>query len=122
MENQPAKKSKKVWWVVGGIALAVTIIGIASDNSNTQILVPATQTANISQQVAPPTTPAPSSQTQLSNDNYYTNSDGNSIHSPAYSNTVPAGASAQCRDGSYSFSKHRSGTCSGGHGGVATWY
>jgi len=33
---------------------------------------------------------------------------------------VPAGATARCRDGTYSFSRHRSGTCSH-HGGVATW-
>lgn len=30
------------------------------------------------------------------------------------------GASARCRDGSYSHSRHHSGTCSG-HGGVAEW-
>jgi hypothetical protein len=30
------------------------------------------------------------------------------------------GSSAQCRDGSYSHSRHHSGTCSG-HGGVAQW-
>jgi hypothetical protein len=35
-------------------------------------------------------------------------------------NTAPAGASALCRDGSYSFSAHRRGTCSH-HGGVAQW-
>jgi len=34
--------------------------------------------------------------------------------------TVPAGATARCRDGAYSFSQSRSGTCSG-HGGVAEW-
>ncbi len=56
----------------------------------------------------------------LSNDNHYTNSAGNEVHSPAYSDSVPAGASAQCRDGSYSFSQSRRGTCSG-HGGVAKW-
>jgi uncharacterized protein DUF3761 len=33
---------------------------------------------------------------------------------------TPAGASARCRDGTYSFSRHRSGMCSH-HGGVATW-
>lgn len=33
----------------------------------------------------------------------------------------PGGATAKCRDGSMSFSKHRSGTCSR-HGGVAQWY
>lgn len=33
---------------------------------------------------------------------------------------APSNASAKCRDGSYSFSQHRSGTCSH-HGGVAKW-
>jgi len=58
----------------------------------------------------------------LSNDNYYINSEGNKVHSPAYSldNDVPAGASARCRDGTYSFSQSRRGTCSY-HGGVAQW-
>jgi len=56
----------------------------------------------------------------LSNSNYYTNSNGNTVHSPAYSNSVPSGASARCRDGTYSFSQSRRGTCSH-HGGVASW-
>lgn len=53
---------------------------------------------------------------------YYTNSSGNTIQSPSktQNNSVPLGATAICRDGSYSFSQHRSGTCSH-HGGVATW-
>jgi hypothetical protein len=33
---------------------------------------------------------------------------------------IPTGASALCRDGAYSFSQHRRGTCSH-HGGVARW-
>jgi Protein of unknown function (DUF3761) len=57
----------------------------------------------------------------LSNNNRYTNVDGQSVHSPAYSSGgVPAGATAQCADGTYSFSQHRQGTCSH-HGGVARW-
>ncbi|NCT55017.1 DUF3761 domain-containing protein [Candidatus Falkowbacteria bacterium] len=56
----------------------------------------------------------------LSNDNYYTNVDGNTVHSPAFAPSVPAGASAVCKDGTYSFSQNRRGTCSG-HGGVARW-
>ena len=56
----------------------------------------------------------------LSNDNYYTNSAGTSVHSPAYSNTIPTGATAKCADGTYSFSQSRRGTCSH-HGGVAEW-
>lgn len=56
----------------------------------------------------------------LSNNNYYKNTAGNEVHSPAYSNSIPAGASAQCGDGTYSFSQSRRGTCSH-HGGVARW-
>lgn len=63
---------------------------------------------------------APTSNSGLSNDNSYINVDGNQVHSPAYSNTVPSGATAICGDGTYSFSQHRSGTCSH-HGGVAQW-
>lgn len=57
---------------------------------------------------------------KLSNSRYYTNSNGQRIHSPAYSRSVPAGATAVCADGTYSFSQHRSGTCSH-HGGVSNW-
>jgi hypothetical protein len=39
---------------------------------------------------------------------------------PSRMGQVPSGASAQCRDGTYSYSKNRRGTCSH-HGGVATW-
>lgn len=53
---------------------------------------------------------------------YYTNHDGASIHRPAHTtdNQAPPGASAHCRDGTFSFSASRRGTCSR-HGGVATW-
>jgi hypothetical protein len=36
------------------------------------------------------------------------------------SGQAPAGATAECRDGSYSYSAHRRGTCSH-HGGVKRW-
>lgn len=62
----------------------------------------------------------PETNSTLSNDNYYTNVDGNIVHSPAYSSTIPPGATAICKDGTYSFSQNRRGTCSG-HGGVAEW-
>lgn len=38
----------------------------------------------------------------------------------ASASAPPPGATAQCRDGTYSFSQHHSGTCSH-HGGVARW-
>jgi len=48
----------------------------------------------------------------------YKNSAGNTVCRPAQTNT--GGATAQCRDGSYSYSQSRRGTCSH-HGGVARW-
>ncbi len=55
-------------------------------------------------------------------DNHYTATSGDEVHSPAYTSdgAAPPGASAQCRDGTYSFSEHHQGTCSH-HGGVASW-
>lgn len=51
---------------------------------------------------------------------YYTNVDGQRVRRPVFSKSAPSGATARCRDGSYSFSRHRRGTCSH-HGGVAQW-
>ncbi|BCZ23898.1 hypothetical protein MTY59_37530 [Mycobacterium senriense] len=63
---------------------------------------------------------------------FYQNSDGQCIPDPSSglppggapglvgSNGAPAGATAICRDGDYSFSTHHTGTCSG-HGGVRQW-
>ena len=52
----------------------------------------------------------------------YTNSRGEWVPSPTRTpnDSPPAGASARCRDGTYSFSRSRGGTCSH-HGGVADW-
>lgn len=68
---------------------------------------------------------------QSCGEGHYRNSAGRCIPSPQppqpapggrglVGPTVPAGATARCRDGTYSFSQSRSGTCSG-HGGVAEW-
>ena len=50
----------------------------------------------------------------------YTNSKGQTVKRPENCSTAPQGATAQCRDGTYSFSRSRRGTCSH-HGGVAKW-
>jgi len=52
----------------------------------------------------------------------YTNSRGEWVPSPTRTpnDSPPPGASARCRDGTYSFSRSRSGTCSH-HGGVGQW-
>jgi len=53
---------------------------------------------------------------------YYRNVNGICVHRPvqAQGPMPPKGATAQCRDGSYSFSQHRRGTCNH-HGGVVKW-
>ena len=50
---------------------------------------------------------------------YYTNTDGNRVHKPTFDTARPAGATARCADGSWSFSQHARGTCSH-HGGVSS--
>jgi hypothetical protein len=52
----------------------------------------------------------------------YVNARGATVAAPAdsFDGTAPPGASARCRDGMFSFSRTRSGTCSH-HGGVAQW-
>ncbi|BBZ30049.1 hypothetical protein MMAD_43440 [Mycolicibacterium madagascariense] len=57
----------------------------------------------------------------------YENSDGICIPDPSApggggsdGGAIPAGVTAVCRDGDYSYSTHHSGTCSG-HGGVSQW-
>jgi len=66
----------------------------------------------------PPVSPVPVDRPPTSGT--YTNVDGQQIQRPVMRDTAPAGASAHCRDGSYSFSTHRRGTCSH-HGGVGQW-
>jgi Protein of unknown function (DUF3761)/G5 domain len=64
---------------------------------------------------SPVATPAPNC-----TNGSYVNSAGNTVCSPEVSSGAPAGATAQCSDGTYSFSQTHSGTCSH-HGGVASW-
>lgn len=51
---------------------------------------------------------------------YYTNISGHRVHRPVYASHRPAGSTAHCADGTWSFSEHHRGTCSH-HGGVAGW-
>lgn len=50
----------------------------------------------------------------------YVNSKGETVKRPEHCSRAPQGATAQCRDGTYSFSRSRRGTCSH-HGGVEKW-
>jgi len=50
----------------------------------------------------------------------YVNGKGETVKRPENCSAAPQGATAQCADGTYSFSQSRKGTCSH-HGGVAKW-
>jgi len=68
---------------------------------------------------APTSAPVVAPQPNCTNGTYV-NSAGNTVCSPESAPTAPAGATAQCVDGTYSFSQSHSGTCSH-HGGVSSW-
>src|SRR5450755_4749980 len=61
-----------------------------------------------------------SAKTKCADNGTYVNSKGQTVPRPENCSAPPKGATAQCRDGTYSFSKGRRGTCSH-HGGVAKW-
>lgn len=54
------------------------------------------------------------------NNGTYVNSKGQTVQRPENCSAPPPGATAHCRDGTYSFSRSRRGTCSH-HGGVGKW-
>jgi hypothetical protein len=110
----------------------------ASSVPSTHALVTSTTTSTTTTTTLPPTTtttvyvPPPPATTHAfvapapppvsCPNGSYVNSSGNTVCSPYTppGGGAPAGATAKCSDGTYSFSQHRSGTCSG-HGGVAQW-
>lgn len=52
---------------------------------------------------------------------YYQSTDGSMVHGPTRTREAADGrVTADCRDGTFSYSHHHQGTCSG-HGGVAKW-
>ena len=97
------------------ITLILTMVVVMATTSMGSVLSAQAQTYDPYQTIDP-------YQSELSNDNYYTNVDGEQVHSPAYSTdgSVPQGATAECQDGTYSFSEHSRGTCSS-HGGIWQW-
>lgn len=81
--------------------------------SNEVTVEPIAKVVLIGTYVAPP----PVVEAPPSSGNGYVNSQGNFVSSPSDN---PAGATAKCRNGTYSYSQSRRGTCSH-HGGVAEW-
>ncbi|MGY6658464.1 DUF3761 domain-containing protein [Amycolatopsis sp. TRM77291] len=94
-----------------------------------QRFVPTTTAAvEVPKQVEPKPAKTPPKTTQAAKapnpaecgSDYYRNTDGACVHRPSAGPGAADGATALCKDGSYSYSQNRRGTCSG-HGGVRTW-
>lgn len=126
MDNPNKKWYQKKRFIIPAIALAI-IIGLNSGGNSPKQSVTAPQNQGTYSTYKQPASAikaveTPSQNNNLSNNNSYVNVDGNTVHSPAYSQNgqAPDGATAQCRDGTYSFSQNRRGTCSH-HGGVDEW-
>jgi hypothetical protein len=103
-------------WFAGSLMLAKVLL-----LATLMALAPATD-ARTPRHASKTASQAVPDESQLVEHGRYTNKSGESVHSPAHTKDgkAPSGASAQCRDGSYSFSRSHSGTCSR-HGGVAAW-
>ncbi len=99
---------------VNVLALAVVLLCQQSVVSQTQSSP--SQTANATADHSKPN----SGKVNCTSDGTYVNSNGQTVKRPENCSGPPDGASAQCRDGSYSFSHSRRGTCSH-HGGVSKW-
>jgi hypothetical protein len=67
-----------------------------------------------------PRPPAPVAAPSCDEATHYVNSSDKCVTRPVSAPAAPVGATAKCKDGTYSFSQHRQGTCSG-HSGVAAW-
>jgi hypothetical protein len=124
-------KSSSKWVLALGSLAFVAIVASASNSPATAPTATAQPTVTPTAQTAPAVTAPPpqwqakpyvvtAPEPQPAPNGAYTNVDGNSVSRPYQAPSAPAGASARCRDGSYSFSQHRQGTCSH-HGGVSEW-
>lgn len=98
------------------ITAALLALTLAAPGAHAQLAPPEKAPITKPQKQAEP------DEAQLESHGHYRNKAGQDVHAPAKAKDgkVPTGASAQCRDGSYSFSRSHRGTCSH-HGGVASW-
>jgi hypothetical protein len=104
---------------MGSLRVYVHILLLALLLSSQQILSQAPSSAQPSASSASARTAKPNQGNIKCTDNgTYVNSEGQTVQRPENCSGPPREATAQCRDGSYSFSRNRRGTCSH-HGGVA---
>jgi Protein of unknown function (DUF3761) len=132
----PSTRRGRITLAVGGAVFALAIGGVAvghqTDNTprapasvvSTPLLpVPSAPVSSSPAAAVRSTTAvgapiAPVAPPAACGENEYTNVDGSCVSRPEQAPSAPAGATAKCDDGTWSFSQHHSGSCSR-HGGVA---
>jgi hypothetical protein len=102
---------------LSGHAASRRTIAVTREKTGAEVEAETKEQEASSQPSTPTSTPPPE---EACTNGTYVNSAGNTVCRPENSPTAPAGATAECADGTYSFSESRSGTCSH-HGGVARW-
>jgi hypothetical protein len=119
----PQQNTQLVKPDTGGSATIITPPQVKSETTQTQTPVQTTPATSTPAQTPATTTPVqstPQPEPISCPNGTYVNAYGNTVCSPYSAPSAPAGATAQCLDGTYGFSQTHSGTCSH-HGGVATW-
>lgn len=114
----PSEPNPKPWrWVAGiaAVVLAFSIFGSSSPEPSQDPDPTPAATVELREPTPSTSTYRPTSCVQG-----YLNVDGDCVSGPVSAPAPPPGATAQCRNGKYSFSQNRRGTCSH-HGGVARW-
>ena len=101
------------------VIAALTLSLLLSPQLLTQTLTQAPSSGSSAAQTSG-TPHSDASKAKCTDNGTYINSKGQTVPRPENCSAAPKGATAQCRDGTYSFSKSRRGTCSH-HGGVAKW-
>jgi hypothetical protein len=107
---RPVRPSRHVFCV---LVLAVILL-------STHLTFHAQSTSQSSPSAATGAAQPPQGKVKCADNGTYVNSKGQTVKRPENCSNPPPGATAQCRDGTYSFSQSRRGTCSH-HGGVANW-
>jgi hypothetical protein len=97
------------------------ICSTTQGNGSSQITIPTSTPISISTPLATPVvTPTTTQTPSITATTPITTITPISTITPT-DTSIPAGATAKCNDGTYSYSQHRQGTCSH-HGGVNVWY
>lgn len=115
---------KQTWFKIAVVVLSITFLSISCIPVQAKTVYVNGYYRSNGTYVQPYTRSSPSTSIKTytpPKPTYYINTTGNKVQSPTFYNSAPAGASAKCRDNTYSFSQHRQGTCNY-HGGVQSWY